>query len=100
MEDNHTDIKRLHAIIRGHVQGVGFRYFVEENAIRLGLTGWVRNRWNRTVEVLVEGQREDVERLLKLLQRGPRAAIVSDVTSQWRPATGEFSGFMIRRTVG
>ena len=68
------EITRLHAVVEGTVQGVGFRNFVQENAYRLNLTGWVRNRWDGTVEVTAEGDRQDLEKLLQALRRGPRAS--------------------------
>lgn len=94
-----TGKMRLHAIIEGRVQGVGFRYFVLDSAESLGVTGWVRNRWDDTVEVTAEGERPDLEKLLKALQRGPSAAYVSQVKTDWEPATGEFSGFHVRGTM-
>ena len=94
-----NEITRLHAIVEGRVQGVSFRYFVERNAISLNLTGWVRNRWEGTVELAAEGKREDLDKLVVALQRGPRSAFVSKVKTTWHPATGEFHGFSIRRTV-
>lgn len=90
--------ERLHAIIAGRVQGVGFRYFTQERAVFLGLTGWVRNRWDSTVELTAEGSRADLEILLKAVQRGPRAGTTRDVKFDWRESTGEFSSFRIRRT--
>ncbi len=93
-----NEIVRLHAIVEGHVQGVGFRVFVVERAIALGLTGWVRNCWDGNVEVLAEGSRANLDRLLVALYRGPRASTVTDVTPEWFPATGEYSGFRMRST--
>lgn len=87
---------RLHAVVEGRVQGVGFRYFVEELADALGLTGWVRNRWDGTVEVLAEGERQLLEKLLAGLRRGPRAAYVTDVQVEWQAYTGEFRRFYVR----
>ncbi len=87
---------RLHAVVEGRVQGVGFRYFVLETVETLQVTGWVRNRWDDTVEVLADGPRPDLEKLLQALERGPRAAYVSKVQQEWLPATGEFSSFMVR----
>ena len=89
---------RLHAIVEGRVQGVGFRYFTLENANKHNLTGWVRNRWNRTVEVVAEGQREDSEKFLRTIQRGPRAFTTENVKFEWKTPTGEFNRFQIRRT--
>jgi acylphosphatase len=90
---------QLHAIVEGHVQGVGFRYFVEENATTIGLTGWVRNRWDGSVEVLAEGERPLVEKLLALLHQGPRSARVLEIKEEWYAATGEFTRFNIRATM-
>ncbi|MCU0487870.1 MAG: acylphosphatase [Anaerolineales bacterium] len=89
---------RLHAFVEGIVQGVGFRYFVQDQAVRLGLKGWVRNRWDGSVEVLVEGNRVDLDSLLNALYRGPRTAQVNGVRTEWSPGTGEFRGFQVRMT--
>ena len=92
------DMARLHAIVEGRVQGVGFRYFVIETAQSLGVTGWVRNRWDDTVEVMAEGERQALEKLLAALRRGPRAAYVTAVKTDWLPATGEFKSFWVTST--
>lgn len=91
-----ADLSRLHAVIEGRVQGVFFRVFVQETAITLAVTGWVRNRWNDTVEVLAEGDRQSLEKLLASLHRGSQAAYVTRVTHEWGSATGEFDRFMVR----
>lgn len=92
------EFQQIHAVVEGYVQGVGFRFFVQENALRLGLTGWVRNRWDGSVEVMAEGSRETLEKLLAALYRGPRSATVTDVTLEWGPATHEFSHFQVKMT--
>ena len=89
---------RLHAIIQGHVQGIGFRYFVKGKAKSLGLTGWVRNRWDGSVEVLTEGKRTELDSLLEALYHGPRGATVTNLDPQWQEATGEFLDFQVRMT--
>ena len=89
---------RLHAIIHGRVQGVSFRYFVREAASRPGVTGWVRNRFNRTVEVVAEGRRSVLENFLTALQRGPSASRVDNLDATWGEPTGEFQGFKVRMT--
>lgn len=89
---------RLHAHIEGNVQGVGFRYFVTQTAAPLNLTGWVRNRWNKKVEVVAEGTKESLEQLLADLRRGPRANTSQNVQVAWEAATGEFKRFRVRRT--
>jgi len=92
------EIVRLHAIVEGRVQGVGFRYFTQERAVFLGLTGWVRNRWNGTVEIIAEGSKADIEVFLKTIQRGPRVGTTQNVKFDWLEATGEFGSFQIRQT--
>ena len=67
------------SIVRGRVQGVGFRWFVDHEARQLGLAGWVRNNIDGTVEVLAMGSAEQHAALLSKLQRGPRAARVDEV---------------------
>ena len=88
----------LHAIIHGRVQGVGFRYFVRENAKRLNLSGWTRNRYNRTVEVLAEGEESALSQLLEILKNGPASSNVLNVEIEWQTPFGEFTGFKIRMT--
>jgi acylphosphatase len=90
------EITRLHAKIMGRVQGVGFRAFTQRNAIKHDLTGWVRNRWDGSVEVIAEGSRSDLEQFLKALQRGPHAETTQRVKDTWLDGTGEFSAFRIR----
>jgi acylphosphatase len=92
------EFQRLHATIEGTVQGVGFRAFVIGQAQSLGLTGWVRNTYNDQVEVIAEGPRPALDKLMDKLRTGPRMAYVSDVQQEWQPATGEFRSFDIRRT--
>ena len=75
--ENATLARRL--IVRGRVQGVGFRWFVEAEAHRLGIAGWVRNNADGSVEVLAQGSREQLAGLHSRLRQGPRAARVDDV---------------------
>ena len=86
-------MERLHAVVHGDVQGVGFRYFVQRKAQQLGLQGWVRNNDNGTVEVVAEGGREQLEDLKLALQGGPRMARVDRVETRWSSATGGMRGF-------
>jgi acylphosphatase len=87
---------RLQATVRGDVQGVGFRYATLETARRLGLTGWVRNDFDGSVEVIAEGSRVDLEALLGFLSHGPRAARVTAVDATWLDATHAFKEFVVR----
>ena len=93
-----ADFARLHARIEGRVQGVGFRAYTLRHARQLGLTGWVRNRWDGSVEVVAEGRKGALEDLVRRLKVGPSAAYVTHVEVQWAPYQGEFSAFTVRST--
>ena len=75
---------RLHAIVHGRVQGVNFRYYTLHTAERLGLTGWVANRRNGTVETVVEGPRTAVDEFLAFLHQGSPTAWVERVDADWQ----------------
>jgi acylphosphatase len=85
----------LHAVVHGDVQGVGFRYFVQRRAEEMGLAGWVRNRPDGSVEVLLEGSRSALARMLELLGKGPGIADVDRVDVEWGEETG-LKGFAVR----
>ena len=93
-----TEISRLHATLEGRVQGVGFRFFVQDTAVSLHLGGWVRNLWSGGVEVVAEGDRSALEQLLAALLRGPRGAHVSGIDFEWEEPSGEFKSFYVRST--
>lgn len=82
--------------IRGRVQGVGFRYSLQREARRLGLTGWVRNRSDGSVEAVAQGVPSAVEALIEWSRRGPPSAQVTDV--QVLPGEGEYRDFELRPT--
>jgi len=90
-----TVIRRL--VIKGRVQGVGFRYTLADEARALGLRGWVRNRRDGDVEAIVEGSAPDVDAIIGWAHKGPPSAMVSAVSVE--PATGEFDGFEIIPTI-
>lgn len=87
---------RVEAVVRGVVQGVGFRFFVEREACALGLSGFVRNRGDGSVEVVAEGPKGLLEDLLASLKRGPLGAHVSGVDVRWVKPLEEFSRFEIK----
>lgn len=89
---------RLHAFIEGRVQGVGFRYFTMSAAQEYGLKGWVRNLFDGRVEVLAEGEHEQLNLLLGDLRKGPRSAVVEDIEYSFTDAKGEFERFYARHT--
>jgi acylphosphatase len=76
----------LHVVIRGRVQGVGFRWFVREQGRRLGVRGWVRNRPDGAVEVSADGDAAALEALRARLREGPPGAAVTDVQDAGDPA--------------
>lgn len=88
--------KRLRVRIEGLVQGVYFRAHAEEEAIRLGLAGWVRNRPDRSVEAVFEGEAEAVERMLAWCHRGSPMSQVQRVAVQAEEPQGETGGFVIQ----
>lgn len=87
---------RLHAVVHGRVQGVNFRYYTTRTAQRLGLTGWVANRWDGTVETVAEGPRDSLDEFQAFLHRGPPSSMVQRVDVKWETATGEFEHFGVR----
>jgi acylphosphatase len=86
-------VERLHVVIHGDVQGVGFRYFMTRHAQARGLRGWVRNRPDGAVELVAEGQRPDLDELLTAARQGPRHARVDGVDAQWSEAKGGLEPF-------
>ena len=86
-------MERLHAVVRGDVQGVGFRYFVQRKAQQLGLRGWVRNNDDGSVELVAEGERDPLEHLKRAVEEGPRMARVDRVDARWSSATGTLQSF-------
>lgn len=94
-----TNLVRAHIIVKGRVQGVGFRAHVEYHARQVGgLTGWVRNVGYNTVEAIAEGERSNVERLIKMMKQGPSMSRVDESTVEWGDVTGEFREFGVRRS--
>ena len=73
------DSMRMHVVVSGRVQGVGFRWFVRQAAIELGLAGWVRNRPDGNVEVAADGDDAEVSRFRERLREGPAHAMVVSV---------------------
>jgi acylphosphatase len=88
-------LKQLQLMVRGRVQGVYFRASTQREARRLGLTGWVKNRADGSVEILAEGEEVSIRELYGWAQKGPGAARVDRVETRWRSFTGEFGDFRI-----
>jgi acylphosphatase len=91
----HSVTRARRFLVRGRVQGVGFRWFVEREAHILGIAGWVRNRSDGTVEVLAMGTRDQLSGLRSRLREGPRAARVDDVEESETEPVKELNSFRI-----
>lgn len=88
-------LKQVQLFVRGRVQGVYFRASTQREARRLGLTGWVKNRPDGSVEIVAEGEEVSIRELYGWAQKGPSAARVDRVETRWRSYTGEFPDFRI-----
>jgi acylphosphatase len=95
---NENDQHRLHAFIKGRVQGVGFRYYTLQTAQDNDLTGWVRNLHDGRVEIVAEGAHSDLNTFLRDMRKGPISADVEDVDYAFKDASGEFNKFRVRMT--
>jgi acylphosphatase len=90
--------RRVSLRIQGTVQGVSYRESARQEALRLGLTGWVRNRSDGSVEATVEGEPAPLEDFIRWCHTGPRLARVTDVQRADGSPTGEFGTFTVERT--
>ncbi len=86
---------RARVLISGKVQGVYYRLETKEQAMAMGVTGWVRNRPERSVEGVFEGEKENIEKLIAWCRKGPPMAAVRDVQVEWEPYRNEFDRFDI-----
>ena len=91
-----SQVMQLRAKVRGYVQGVGFRAFVQQSGVRFGLTGWVRNVGYDSLEAVAEGSRERLEEFEAALKIGPSAGRVDEARIEWETAQGEFKNFGVK----
>lgn len=91
-----TAARRLDVVIRGRVQGVGYRFFVLRLANALGLDGWVSNEADGSVRVRAEGRPDALDALLDGLRVGPSGSRVDDVALRWGDATQDLGPFAVR----
>ena len=96
MENENNE--RLHAMVQGHVQGVGFRFFVYRAGLDLQLKGWVRNRINGNVEIIADGPKKKLDALLEYIRKGPQMAQVVKVNVEWQKSKNDLSPFTILQT--
>lgn len=96
--DGSSERTRVHLHVAGRVQGVGFRYATVGAARELGVDGWVRNLFGGEVEVVAEGSKAQLERLVEWCRRGPAGAYVRDVRAEWQEPVQGLAGFEVRQT--
>ncbi|HOF40592.1 MAG TPA: acylphosphatase [Candidatus Hydrogenedentes bacterium] len=87
---------RLRVHIQGRVQGVGFRYATYRQAVQRGLSGWVRNAVDGSVEAEFEGDSDALQTMLDWCRQGPVFAVVTSVDEQWESGAPLYDGFQIR----
>jgi len=85
----------VHMIAHGRVQGVGFRFFVREQAAPHGITGWVKNLPDGTVEILAEGENEVLDVFIDRIRKGPLFGRITELTVEWREPTNSYTRFGI-----
>jgi acylphosphatase len=90
-----NDIRRVHVIVEGKVQGVFFRAFTRDEALKLGLVGWVRNRVDGSVEALIEGQGAAVKKMLQWFHRGSPHSKVAKILATEESPVGDNTTFEI-----
>lgn len=86
----------MRGVVSGRVQGVAYRASFRREALALGLAGWVRNRSDGTVEFLVQGRSDHIQRILQWAGKGPSLARVTDVSTSDDTYDSDLSGFQIR----
>lgn len=91
-----SELTCARVLINGHVQGVGFRYFVTARAEDFQVQGYVRNLDTGAVEVEVEGSREEVGRFLSEIRKGPRHGLVTDFQLEWKPYKKQYDHFFVK----
>lgn len=93
-----TNIRVVHILAEGLVQGVGFRYFVQQQAQSLNLVGWVRNRHDEKVEILAQGDETALIRLISIVRAGSSMSRVTNLEVRWSAPETEFKRFSIAPT--
>lgn len=91
--NKNEEMKRIHAFVSGRVQGVFFRANTKEKADELNCKGFAKNLMDGRVEVIAEGKKENLEKLLEFLKKGPENAKVDNLDFEWKPIKNEFTDF-------
>ena len=88
-------MKQFYLIISGDVIGVGYRSWMKREAVKLGLIGWVKNREDRAVEAVIQGEEEPIQSMIELCKKGPEVAWVEKVTIKEQPVDPNFVVFEV-----
>ncbi len=88
---------RIHVMVSGKVQNVGFRKYTQDKAMELGITGWVKNLFDNAVEIIAEGDMDSLTELTGWLQYGSPLAEVKKLSIEWYPSENKFESFEITR---
>lgn len=99
METSQNETIRVHIWVKGRVQNVGFRAFVEYNALQIGVLGWVRNLGYDTVETVAEGTKFQIDEFIQMTKQGPRASRVEEARVEYEETTGMLEGFTVKRSM-
>jgi acylphosphatase len=94
--DSTKEKQRVHLKIMGRVQGVSFRWYTRDKAEELGISGWVRNMPDGSVELVAEAGKELLNEFVEWCKSGPSLARVDEVSQRWEEGSGEFDKFSIR----
>lgn len=89
-------MKRVEATVYGRVQGVSFRYYTQQKATHLNLTGWVANQSDGSVHIVAEGAEANLKQLVDFLHRGSPGAVVDRISYTWHIPTNKFHKFSVR----
>ena len=99
MQTNPNEIIRVHILVKGRVQAVGFRAHVEYFALQIGVLGWVRNIGRTKVETVAEGTREQIDQFIEMVKTGPPASRVDEASVEYEPPTGHLTGFTVKHSM-
>ena len=98
MEEPMEEVVRAHVLIRGKVQGVGFRAFTQYHANRGNLHGWVQNQADGGVELEIQGPKPSIDTFLQAMNQGPPLSYVLQITVDWKEPNRQTEGFKIIRS--
>ena len=93
------ELRNVHILVDGRVQGVGFRYFVKNKAAESHITGWVRNRFADRVEILAQGSETLLTRFIMAVRSGPESALVTELVTDWPPTDVLFDRFSVAPSI-